>query len=731
MCQTDANNDWLEAFPLEFGMPIVDQVCLPDDYRDFYTLSWPPGFDPTGEIRLYCDAEPTTLGIYSASQVLISEASVASGVATLSFDTLDLMPGNYYLRVLTSNNTKTVPYLLEINGTLQNIIPDAPVNVTPSSLYCDPNHVFHHGDYVFLVGYGTVWVYDVSDPSNPLEVSSNQFYAQNDVCFNYPYMYIAYRPASGEGQIDMIDFTDVANPVQHQDILHYMFELDTVLSNSTHLYVASYVQPVADVFIYDISTPSAPAEVGSFNTPYYPQLLALMDPEGPNTHLIVGTWSELNAYDVEDPSSVTNTGTHNLGVFVPRSIDVHGDYIYVGVDLTAGGEGYLFIFNSPAVNFVSDLDIDGTAWQLKVEWPYCYFGSGDAGLVICDVTTPGTPSQVSATGLLSIGTKLAVDNSIAYIVPTDAGLQIIDCSTPITPTHLSHLHVLNSVYGMVRKGNYIIAAEAGNNNYGAIKTVDISDPPNAFVSGEEYTTSRPWGVSLYGDLLAVAALNSWSLYDATDPNNLSIYGTFTEFNGISVIGLWGNTLYVAFNHPAYQIKTYDVTNPSTPISGTSVSLPNGTYNMEFAGNYMYVPSAAVIEIYDLTNPLIPNHVMSYGSSIFGYDDVVTQGDYLYTIGGDIMEIADNSTPGSPALLGSVQVPTVSMNFYNEIDVEGQMAYVAGYTAKVHSVLAWPPASPSAISIVDDTVWGARELIADPEYLYAGNDGWGLLIHDLF
>ncbi len=730
LCQTDANNDWLEAVPIGFEEPIVDQVCLPDDYRDFYTLEFPPGHQPTGDIRLYCDATPTTLGIYTETQTLLSEVSVASGVATLSFETLDLMPAKYYLRVLTSNNTITVPYLLELTGELQNILPETPVNVTPSTLFCDPQHVFYHNNYVFLVGYTGMWVYDVTNLSDPVQVSYNRFYAQNDICFNYPYMYVAYRPATGEGQVDLIDFTDVYNPVQYENVLHYPFELDTVISNSTHLYVASYVQPVAEVYIYDISDPTVPTEVGVFNTPYYPQLLSLMDPEGPNTHLVVGTWGELNVYNVENPASVTNTGTHNLGVFVPRSIDVHGDYIYVGIDKSGGGDGWLFIFNSPSLNFVTDLDIFGGARFLDVEWPYCYFGGDSVGLVICDITTPGSPSQVGATSLLSFGGHLAVDNDIVYIVPLSAGLQIIDCSTPITPAHVSHLKVLNAVYGMVRKGNYIIAAESGSQGYGAIKTVDITDPPNAFISGEVYPGNTQWGISLYGDLLAAHSLTEWSLYDATDPDNLSIYYNNIEINNISTIGLWGNTLYVAFSHPALQIKTYDVTNPSAPMYGTTIALPNGTYNISFGGNYMYVPTGGVVEIYSLTNPTVPNLVHSYVTSIFGYDDVVIQGNYMYTVGGDIFEIVDITTPGTPVFQGSVQVPTTSMNYYYTIDIEGQLAYVTGYTAKTHSVLAWPPDSPAAISLVDDYYWGARELIATDEYLYQGQESWGLLIHDL-
>ena len=58
----------LEAVEITFADPVEDQVCLPDDYRDFFFFELPPGYNPSGEISLYCDAEPTTLGLYDDSQ---------------------------------------------------------------------------------------------------------------------------------------------------------------------------------------------------------------------------------------------------------------------------------------------------------------------------------------------------------------------------------------------------------------------------------------------------------------------------------------------------------------------------------------------------------------------------------------------------------------------------------------------------------------------------------------
>ena len=739
VCVGDANNDWSEAVPFGFDEPIVDQVCLPDDYRDFYTLELPPGYEPTGEIRLNCDATSTKLGVYDHTQVLIDEADIVSGVASLSFETLDLTPGSYYIRVLTSNASEIGYYLLELTGELQNITPTNPVNVTPSTLFCDPSHIWLHGDYAFMSSYYGVWVYDISTPSNPIQVSYAKLYATDDVDFHYPYLYYVQRPDTNEGQLNMIDFSDPSSPVEHLDLIHYGFELEDLCMNSTHLYVGSYVQPTCEVYIYDYaSNPTAPAQVGVFNVSWTPQIMTLMDAEGPNTRLVVGTWDELETYLVENPASVTPTGTYTFPVGeTARDITTHGDYIYVGYDKTLGGDGWLEVFYQspgPSLNNIGHLDVPGTASYIDVKWPYVYIGDGPNGVTICDVTTPNTPTHASTTQLISYADDLAIDtDDMLYAVPRDGGLQIIDVSTPISPSLVERLHVLNHAYDIVKTGDYIIAAELGAGTFGAIKTIDISNPETASVVGEHYPSNRPWKLALEGNLLAAGYQTDWELYNASDPENISFLSTRSETDNINAVGLYGNALYVSTSGAGGDyIRIYDITNTSMPSYKWTLSLPDSSSDIEFIAGYMYVITRVSVETYSLTNPLLPNNVDSYSYSLLGYNSGAVQGNYLYLTAEDSLEIADISTPSTPSFAGSALFPVDGFNFYNNITVDGQFGYMSGYTAIPHSALLFPPDNPTLIGpIYEGFPITSRALIAHDGYLYEATEPYGLQIYDLY
>ncbi|MFH1676246.1 MAG: hypothetical protein ABIC40_04395 [bacterium] len=733
-CTGDANNDWLEAVPIEFGVPVTDQLCLAADYRDFFTFEIPVGSEASGQIGLYCDAEPTLLGVYDHSQTLIDEASISSGMASLDFESLHLVPGDYYIRVLTSNAIQTAPYLLELNGELQNVTPLDPVEITPDDLYVNPRMIWINGNYIYMAGYG-VWVYDISDPANPVQVSYKKIYVGGKSCFSYPYLYFTDQVGIGESQINMVDFTEILNPVLHEDVIHYMGKFDTLCMNSTHLYIGHQVQPTSDISIYDYaSDPFAPIEVGNFPVPYTPQVMALMDPEGPETRLIVATWDDLLSFDVEDPSSVTPTGTYNFPSGSPRCISIHQNWIYLGFDLTSGGEGMLLLFYQTANNVISfsELDIPGFASYNKVDWPYVYFGDGSAGLTVCDVTNPSTPALVGSVKLLSDGTDLAISDDTLYIIPRDAGLQIFDVSIPQTPAYISHLHVLNSPYAIVPRDNYLIAAEIGSGFYGAFKTVDISDPANTHVVAEYYPPVKPTMLSQCGDMLASAGFKSWMLLDASDPLDLKPYYIKTEGDYLGEIGLWNDALYVYENIVGYPVRIYDVSNPYLPHYEGTIAASHQVRDFTFIGDIMYVVVGATIEVYSLLDPFNPNYLGSYGSPLTGYGESEIIGNKLYIGGYDFLEIADISTPSAPVFLGSEAIPNPGGFGYDFITVEGQYAYLDGYSTAPYSCSVFPPDNPTGLDFIYDTfAYGSRDLLARDGILYEASEGTGLHIFDLY
>jgi len=284
-----------------------------------------------------------------------------------------------------------------------------------------------------------------------------------------------------------------------------------------------------------------------------------------------------------------------------------------------------------------------------------------------------------------------------------------------------------------RKGDYLIAVEVGQENFGAIKTVDISDPPNASMVADIYPGDPPWHTSLYGDLLAVSYRNNWELYDAGDPTNLSFHCQRTEFDDIFDIDLWGNALYVIQNTAGgHKIRIYNVTNPATPSYEGTLTLANSIYDICFTTGYMYVINGPTVETYSLANPFLPNNVDSYSHALMGYMSGCVQGNYLYLCANDTLEIADISNPASPSFVGEELFPLPSIGYYDHITVDGQFGYMAGYSAKSHSCLLWPPDNPTLIGeMYPGYPRSSRELLAYDGYFYEGTESFGLCIFDLY
>ncbi len=729
-CAADDNNDYSQAVELNIGDFVADEVCIPDDMKDFYFFNIDPDYEAVGTIYLYSDAGPASMKLYDESEDIITGASTSGNIAELSFDKLDLMPGLYYLQVYPDVSPGVRPYFLELDAELIDVTPLNPLDVTPSDLYVNPNKVWIHNNMAFLVGKGT-WVYDVSDPGNPVQLSHDLDIRMNTkACFKYPYCYMVKYAGNWEDRIDLIDFSDPYAPVLHEDVLHYPTQISGICINSTHLYVTTKVNPTSEAIIYDYaSDPLNPAVVDSFNVPYEARLLDLLDPEGSGTHLVIGTWDDILTYDVEVPSSVTQTGTYTFPLGPPRDIATWDDYIYVAHDVSGGGEGWLYVLRQTLVPDIveeSTLDTPGFASNITIAWPYVYMGDGDAGLTTVNVADPALPVHESSIPLVSVGTHLAEDNDVVYIIPMGAGLQAVDVSDPAAPNTLSRLQVVNRPGSMVVKDGYLIVTESGMYHKG-FKTVDISDPPNASVVAEHFLTEQPTYLVLDGNNLIARFNMLWGLYDATDPLNITHHISVPVSNHIWSMAVRGDAFYVALEPVGGpEIQIFDISVPAAPTYENAISLTNNVCDISFKENYMYLNNNLEILVYSLTDPFNPvfegNYLITY---VHGMD---IRGDYLHMATETDVEIVDISIPGSPVFAGSTTLP---VTYINSIIVGGQFVYAVTMNDGIYTCRVWPPDSPSPFGPVTTDDYGGTFLLTHEGFLYNASEFAGIRIFDLY
>ena len=741
-CEGDATNDWSEAIEISFGDAVADQVCLPDDYRDFYSFEIPQGFAAVdGEIWLYCDAEPTKLGLYDESQTLIDESDISSGVASIDLDELEMTPGSYYIRVWTSNSLQVAPYLLELRGELESRIPSNVTDITPPGLFVKPYHMWLHGDYLYCVGPG-VWVFDMSFPINPEPVfgvvSSAAYYTISDAAFYYPYCYYSMSNfGAPAGEIVCIDFSDPYEPVIHEEILTFDPELPRKLTiNSEHLYVSTNEEPTPDFRVYDWATdPLHPALLASQDIVEEATCAVLVDPEGDDTNLILTGHNTFYCWDVENPGLISDHGS--LGVapmYEINDIAVYEQQIYLAYVEPVAGDGYMntYILESGGPVYQGHVDVPGTADYLALRKPYAYLGSGPEGLVVCDINDISDPAFIDNYTLTNDAMNLAVNGGLLCIRPMFGSFCIFDLCNPTEPIYINrHRPVNDPLPPYFTHDGYMLVAHT--NDRSVISTIDISDPASIAVVAEGYIPVSPdhSAVDWEEEQMVISDNLVMAVVDISNPLAISAYAGYLAAEEINSIAIHGRAVYCGYEDAgtAY-IYVYGITDPSSPYYHTTLTY-DSFYSPRFMiyGDFLLVRNNDAVRIYSITNDLSPDYIDSLSSSGTIFDMKIVN-DYLYlnlsNLG--LTEIWDISDPTTPVEVGSGVNGTISQQ---GMAIDGQFAYFSGNTPSVNACWIYPPDDINPYGIVFYDKFAGGSLDAHDGILYKIALDKGFRIFDLY
>jgi len=486
-CTADPNNDWMEAYEYDYGDYIVDQLCVPTDYRDFFKFSIPGGSVTSGELVLWCDLTSGTLGIYDMDEELVAEANLTGGQASIDLELLDLMPAEYYIRVYSMDDSFPAPYLIEFTGELVNVEPSNPVRVTTEGLYCDPDTVYWEGNYMYLAGIGGLWAYDMADPGDPQEVSYSEWLTSSDIIKYGNTLYCPEPLTQDQNTLNLIDVTDPALPVKHDEVLTHASGIDTMIMNSEHLYIAANdINPGnTTVTIYDWATdPLNPVQVGEFDVPELTiQHMRIFDPEGPETALIVGFYGKLYAYEVEIPTAPVLKGTYNFSAL--HDMEIEGNMIYCTGSAMTVSEGFFVVGYTPSIGFGprSAEQTTGYPGKLDVDFPYVYIADGSSGVTVFDVTDSMAMVDLGTQVLVSKCLDVGVYGDYLCAIPEGAGFEVLDVTNPSALVSLYLTSKLNNPHFGFKHGDYFIVNDA-DTEYWAIKTLDVSDPENVTIAAE-------------------------------------------------------------------------------------------------------------------------------------------------------------------------------------------------------------------------------------------------------
>lgn len=227
------------------------------------------------------------------------------------------------------------------------------------------------GNYAYLANYNDgLRIYDVSDPSNPINVghtnnSANPSASVQDVAVSGHHVFLA-------NAADGLRIYDVSNPANPSNIGHTNNGYGTAVAalGGRVLLGASGLR------IYDVSFPSDPVQIGFTTT--VPAAVEDMAVAG-NLTYVANSGAGLKVFDVSSPSNPVQVGSIYNGGFA-KSVAVSGHYVYLA-NWQDGLRVYDVSNPSQPVN-LGHVDDGNFAQGVAMSGNYVYLANSSDGLRI-------------------------------------------------------------------------------------------------------------------------------------------------------------------------------------------------------------------------------------------------------------------------------------------------------------------------------------------------------------
>ncbi len=426
-----------------------------------------------------------------------------------------------------------------------------------------------------------------------------------------------------------------------------------------------YIGRGSGLYIYDISIPSSPVEIGYA---YAGGTVLRVWVAGDYAYLACeyGGLVIIDVYDKANPVKISHfdTGSRIL------SVRTSGNFAYVG----DSSDSLLIIDITDRARPVlkDQLKTNGYGYGLDILDGRLYLVTGyDAEIMIFDIANPATPVLLKEMVLTGTPWDIAVVDTLAYIADTAQGLSIIDISNPMDPTIIGSVETKDA-YAVTISGDIAYVADG----YDGVAIVDISDPTLPEVKSQYDTLGTIYGIAHKENLVyaAVRDREGFIVLDVSnteDPQPIDQWNASYHFDDIEVVGTY------AFGAAGRNgMLVVDITDRDTPFVRTSYSEFSRVYDIEIIGTTAYLAAGSggfgIVDISDPASPLLIGACDTNGSA----EAFTIVGDYAYIADHhNGLVIVDITDPADPVIVGEVDTKSYAYS----VDVHGEYAYIAGYS----------------------------------------------------
>jgi hypothetical protein len=479
-----------------------------------------------------------------------------------------------------------------------------------------------------------------------------------------------------------------------------------VAASSNYVFVASAQSwpPASAVEVFDISIPSSPQLVSSYEPPGRPSGIAVSG----NLAVLAGNayldpqdfgsrYGYIEVLDVSDPgnptllASLTLDGVGDVTILDQRAFVAYGEKDPLGMvdrlgnlvvlDLSeptrprrvggyksVGGRvalsgGYLFAtagysgvsilqVRETAVGLSTTLEVGGKAFGVAAEGSIGCAAAGEAGLQVLNLSDPSLPAISSSLPTDGTALDVALTNGRAYVAAGAAGLMIADLSSSANPQRLGVLDTPGDARAVLVSGTTAYVADGTE----GVQVVDVTDPRQPRRLGGHGTTGWATGLALYGTNLLVACREAGLLVlDVSDPVNPRSVATYNRGGYVVAVTVVGSRAILSDGLEG--ITILDLTDPGE-LKRIGAAPGGGGYGRGIAvsGRFAYVASdRAGVQVYDLADPARPRH-RGGNTALEAYRLVISGGRLLAAGGQGGLGVFDLFAPPLNVVASTTQAP---------------------------------------------------------------------------
>ena len=296
-------------------------------------------------------------------------------------------------------------------------------------------------------------------------------------------------------------------------------------------------------------------------------------------------------------TATINSATQQVTVTVPSSFS---GLFSVTITATATGTGTFW--SDPQVETVTfdvisqtadnpaleSNTVDAAGGKVYKTVPYGHYvlaAAGTSGVLVYDVTNPGSPTNVSSYNTSNYAQDIVIVGQTAYVADTNGGLVALNIADPTNIHLLGTVATTGTAVGLSidPTTNIAYVAETGT----GLAEIDISNPASMSVLRylkqitSSFSITNAQDVALKGTYAFVSdTAGGVAVLNIANPANVTLataFGTYKAPTGLDIVG---STLYVADTY----LIAYNISNLTKPMllgylnltSATQVSVVNGT-----------------------------------------------------------------------------------------------------------------------------------------------------------